>query len=219
MFLLLAFMEFIALPNRKDALLFGNQVITSASGSIGAYYDNNCFETYPNQTLLGDKKLDWCSNIGKTDREEDKPWISYSLENKAMKLTGFALRNGCCWYDCCCINNGERIEDLYCCCVLYSFALQGSNDNRTWKTIHKVEKDASFRVCEYKTYEFPLTEAFRLVRLILVEPYPKCRNCMQINQIELYGSTIESFSYSNGEINDNDEESVSIIGKVNRDAA
>ena len=209
MFLLLV--EFIAFPERRDSLLSVNwkNVRTTASGSIGLYYNGKCHQTFPNATLDNDKKNDWCSNI--VNPGEPKPWITYSFDNKDMRLKGFSLRSGCCWYDCCCIND-EIDVTRKCCCEIYSVSLQGSNDNITWKTIHSIQQDRSYYYCLYKTFEFPLTESFKYVRLIQDEEYPGCPICMQLNQIEFYGELVESrFSQDT----DENDESVSIIGKVN----
>ena len=144
----LLFMQFIAFPERKDALLANNpsDVYTEASGSLGLYYKGKCHQTFPNETVNFDKKMDWCSNIAKG--QDDNPWISYSLPNTVMKLTGYSLRNGCCRYSCCCDPlTGKRI-DGYCCCRLYSFSLEGSNNNIDWSTIHKIEGKKDF----YRSY-------------------------------------------------------------------
>lgn len=216
MFILL-FMEFIAFPERKDALLLNpenkiNDVVSESSGSYGLFFGGKCHQTYTNETYHVDEKMDWCSNIAKSKNE--RPWISYSIKNKAMKLTGYSIRNGCCWYECCCEDN-EKVYDYLCCCRLYSFSLQGSNDNRTWKTIHKVEKDIKFYSCQFKSYDFPETESFKYIRLIQDEEYPECPACIQINQIELYGKTISSNYFDTQDDADGDE-SVSIIGKVKK---
>ena len=132
-----------------------------------------------------------------------------------MKISGFSVRNGCCRYYCCC-EDSDKILDYGCCCVLYSFSLQGSNDNITWKTLYKVEKEKEFWACMYKTYELEKeTESYALIRLVQDDPYPDCPYCMQLNQVELYGSTIVS-EYYFSDLDDNDE-SVSIIGKIKRD--
>ena len=211
--LLLLFMEFVAFPSRNDGLLSVNKdkVDTFVSGSMGLFINDKCVTTVPNSTLIEDKKIDWCSNIAK--KGDVDPYIAFSIKGKAMKLKGYSVRNGCCWYYCCCTDENGVITDTNCCCELYSFSLQGSNDNITWKTIHKVEKETNFYHCLFKTYEFPETESFRFVRFVQDEEYPNCPKCIQINQIELYGTTVTSdFALTQDEI-DNDE-SVSIIGKV-----
>ena len=53
------------------------------------------------------------------------------------------------------------------------------------------------------------------LRILLDEQLPGCKFCMQINQIEFYGDVIDSQFAGSFESDDNDE-SVSIIGKVDR---
>ena len=218
MFFILS-VSYTALPQRDDAILSQskNQIIIDASGSLGLrYYDRKCTQTYPNQTLVGDEEWDWCSNIMKTNN--DYPWISYRIPNKAMKLRGFSVRNGCCHSLCCCDPETGHDIDFHCCCGLYSFSLQGSNDNHKWKIIHKVEKEIKFYECKLMTYEFEMTEAFHYIRLVMDEAWPRCEiKCIQINQIELYGETISSSFYSyEQDIDEKDEESVSIIGRIKK---
>ena len=206
--------QFIAFPNKNDALLKegvnSKSLIIESSGSLGLHYGGKCHQTFPNETVYENQKLDWCSNIVPKESNVG-PWVMYSFKNKEIKLTSYSVRNGCCWYPCCCIDD-DRYIDGYCCCRLYSYSLQGSNDNSTWITIHKIEKDSKFYDCQFKTYEFPETQPFKYIRFILDEEYPGCPKCMQLNQVELYGKTTDSI-FSSYENDDNDE-SVSIIGKV-----
>ena len=215
MFLML--MQFIAFPDKSDALLINNpsSIVAEASGSLGLYYQRKCHQTFPNETYHFDKEFDWCSNIGSA-ADGKKPWIQYRLKNKKMKLNSFALRNGCCYHPCCCLDD-NTVYDYDCCCLMHSFSLQGSNDNRTWKTLFKGEKVKDFWSCQFKTFDVESGgEYFTFIRLTMDEPYPGCIFCMQINQIELYGETKESpFDYENEDIDENDE-SVSIIGKISR---
>ena len=206
--------QFIAMPDRTDALLYNTKtnLFIESSGSLGILLgDAKCHQTYPNETIIEDKKRDWCSNVAK---ENEKPWIQYSFKNSAMALTGYSIRNGCCYYyDCCCDPETGEIVVKHCCCELYSFSLLGSNNNKTWEVIHKVTKDDEFYWCKLMTYEFPKTQSFQYIRFVMDEPRPYCPRCMQINQLELYGEKHQSFSTfeENGE---ESEESVSIIGKV-----
>ena len=212
----LIFMEFIAFPQRQDAIFEKvssiSDIRVESSGSIGfRRNDGKCILTSPNNTLITDRKQDWCSNVGTSSN--DKPWISYSLKNKKMKITGYSVRTGCCWYGCCCIDNED---DMYvkCCCEMFSFSFQVSNDNRTWKTLHKVENYNDIRYCSVLTYEINNNEYYTFARVVLDEKAPGCDNCMVLNQVEIYGSVSESVYMETSE--DNDEESISIIGKVNR---
>ena len=218
MFLFLA-MEYIALPDRQDALLSKSTIRPTifVSGSLGLIQGGKCIQTTPNSTINDDPKQDWCSNIQTSDL--NKPWISYSIPGKAFSLTGFSVRNGCCYHHrCCCDPETGRDIDIRCCCDLYSFSLQGSNDNITWKTIHKVEKDKTIYDCQTKTYEFTQTSPYSYIRFHMDEERPGCPKCIQLNQIELYGKLMKSeypylTSYDNEEEN---EESISIIGKVRK---
>ena len=217
MFLLIS-MAYTAIEKREDALLSQHfKPFVEASGSLGIRtHDGTCQATSPNQTLVGDSQFDWCSNVMKST--DDSPWISYRLPNKAMKIRGFSVRNGCCFDDafrCCCDPQSGADIDNDCCCRLYRFSLQGSNDNKTWKTIHKVAKDNRFLWCELKTYEFDLSEPFNIIRFMMDEAYPGCPKCLQLNQIELYGETVNS-DFDPYENEEDNEESVSIIGRVKK---
>ena len=214
---LFSIIQFVSFPNREDSILFKNNamdkdLVISASGSIGYYYNRKCILTHPNATIYEDKKNDWCSNIAQSPNE--KPWISFTFNNKQMKVKGYSVRNGCCYYSCCCTSQ-NNIIDYDCCCRLYSFSLQGSNDNKTWNTIHKVEKHSTFYFCKYESYEFKETIPYKYIRFIQDEEYPGCNACMALNQIDLYGSLITSNYFESFE-DDENEESISIIGKVNR---
>ena len=207
---------FVSFPSRDDALLQNavtnkKKINFAVSGSLGLHYQGKCHQTYPNETVNINEKYDWCSNLAHDSN--DKPWISFNIDNSMMKLTGYSVRNGCCYYLCCCVEDNRDIDS--CCCELYSYSLQGSNDNITWKTIHSVEKQKYFYYCLFKNYEFPKTEAFKYIRFVQDEPYPGCPFCMQINQIELYGELIQG-DYSYYDANEENDEAVSIIGKVNR---
>ena len=205
-------LNFVQFPSRADTILKDNHdLVVEASGSIGLYRGNKCDITYPNMTLNDDKHIEWCSNIGKG--EGDNPWIMFSVKNKAMKLTGYTLRTGCCYYACCCYEEGGSIRDIPCCCNLYTFSLIGSNDNKTWKTIHHLEKVSDVWGCKTVTYSFEKTEGFRYIRFVQEKEYPYCPKCMQLNQFELYGETFSSPNFENLD-DDENEDSVSIIGKI-----
>lgn len=210
-------MHFIAFPERKDSIFqsvsnINEDIEVESSGSRGIFYENKCHLTYPNETLNVNKKIDWCSNVAKSS--DEKPWIQFSLKNKAMKLTGYSVRNGCCLRRCCCIDDTTFVDTEWCCCKLYSFSLHGSNDNKTWEIIHKVEKEEKFYHCCFKTYEFSKTKLFKYVRFVNDEEYPGCSLCLQLNQIDFYGETTQS-QFIDVEFDEN-EESVSIIGKLKR---
>ena len=215
----LILMQFVSFPDRTDAILSNyakdspNKIQINSSGSLGLYYQSKCHKTHPNQTLVGEEKYDWCSNLG--TQNVDNPWISFSIYNKAIQLTGYSIRNGCCWYSCCCIDD-NKLLDYGCCCRLYSFSLQGSNDNKNWKVIHRVEKDLQFWACKYNTYEFEMTEPFAYLRFVLEGSLDGYQYCMQINQVEFYGKTVDSIRSLDDDYFDDNEESVSIIGKIKK---
>ena len=203
-------LSFVSFPNRKDALLANHDsnVEFYSSGSIGLYIKGKCIQTNENNTLNSNDKYDWCSDIAPSN---EHPYIIYTMKDNLMKLKGYSIRSGCCYYYCCSVDKNGNIIDRGCCCYLYSFSLLGSNDNITWKHIHRIEKEREFWACKTETYDFPLTESFKYIKFELDEPYPGCPNCVQINQMELYGELIQD--YSSYENDDNDE-SISIIGKV-----
>ena len=213
---LLLLIEFIAFPAKDDSIFEHIQnkedIITDSSGSLGFFYKSKCHLSHPNSTTSNSNRDEWCSNI--VDKNSNsKPWISFQIKNKKMRIHGYSLRNGCCYHSCCCDENG-KIIDYYCCCDIYSFSLQGSNDKKNWKTIHKIEKKRDFYHCKFETYEFETTEPFIYLRIVNDEPYPGCTFCMMINQVEFYGKTIPSFDNDFYENDAENDESVSIIGKI-----
>ena len=98
-------------------------------------------------------------------------------------------------------------EDIHSFNTIYS---------KTWKVIHKVEKDSHFWNCKVNTYEFPVTEPFTFVRVKLDEERSYCKKCMALNQIEFYGETINAGNDDFSDSVDDNEESVSIIGKIRK---
>ena len=212
----LLYIAFSKFPVRQNAILErqANKVIVEASGSYGIRVHGKCIPTSPNSTLNSKRELDWCSNIPKNSN--DCPWISYRIPNKAFKLTGYSVKNGCCDEpDCCCID--EKDIWIPCCCELFSYSLQGSNDNHTWRTIHQVSGDREFiDFCMDRTYDFKETESFNYIRFVLDKQRDGCPKCMVINQIELYGEEVGSFNEDEQNVNEENDESVSIIGKVKR---
>ena len=207
---LLAFIDF---PNKENAILEKaikgkNKISVESSGSLGLFYSEKCHKTHPNYTLDDNSKYDWCSNIATIG--EPNPWIMYSIENTKMKLSGYSMRTGCCIYPCCC--DDDDVIDSFCCCSIYSFSLQVSNDNTTWKVLHKVEKDDTVIYCQTKTYDVQSSDYYKYVRLVHDETKPGCENCMVVNQLELYGETTNNAQFDKD--SEEEEESVSIIGKI-----
>ena len=210
MLLLALFYQISPFPERNDNLLKGNEKIfdISASGSIGQFRNGKCVETQPDGLFdSDDKKEDWCSNVNKS--KTDKPWLGFSLKGKAIFLTGYAIRSGCCYYPCCCID-GKYIDG--CCCDLYSWSLQGSHDNSTWKTLHTIDKDRTFYGCANRQYDIEAKESFEFLRIIQEQPWPGCNYCMCINKVQFYGKTVDGAYQSTDE--DDSDESISIIGRI-----
>ena len=213
-------LAFVAFPDRKDSLFYGDNyklIEAEASGSIGSIKNNNCVQTFPNETLTSDETLEWCSNVAEDKNDPlQNPWIQYSIKGKQMKITGFAVRNGCCRFTCCSFADNSKL-DSYCCCDLYSYSLHGSNDNKTWKVLFKKEKFNEFSYCEVKIFELKkMSEPFKYIRFMLDQEYPNCLKLLMINQIDVFGETISSefMDYSDST---EDEESVSIIGRVSKE--
>lgn len=185
-----------------------NMIQYSTSGSSSQYINGSLQLTKPEYAFdQMDKSYDWCSNCGKS--KTDFPWIIFHVKNHEMKLSGYYLKAGCCERECCC-EDGD-----YCCeCCLFSWSLQISNDNVTWKTVHKIERDYEMRRCKDKTYKFSETYTCRYVRLIQDETCYGDPPCIALNKIELLGTYGDDFS---DDISlDNDEEDVSIIGHISK---
>ena len=227
MILSFLFMEYVALPSRSDAIfanIQSNKLNIYSSGSIGLYFQGKCHKTNPNYTLIDDEMQDWCSNVVKRENpkqeisNDQKPFVTFNIQNKAFQLNSYAIRSGCCRRICCCIDDGTFLGDEGCCCRLYSFSLLGSNDNKTWITLHSVNSERNLRICEARTYEIQnQKQSFRFIRFQMDGEWPGCPFCMQLNQIEFYGSTIHTGYYEDYEYEESEEEAVSIIGKIRRE--
>lgn len=183
------------------------------SGSSSQYINGSVQKTKPEYAFdQMDKNYDWCSNCGKS--KEDHPYIIFNIKNHKMRLNGYYLKSGCCTTDdgCCC-----QEENYICCeCCLYSWSLQISNDNTTWKTVHKVEKDNEMRRCREKTFKFSETYTSKFVKLLHDESCNGDPPCFAINKIEFSGEVIpddSSFDFDNVET---DEDDVSIIGHISK---
>ena len=210
----LMIITFIAFPDRSDSVFKKirnlDSIEISSSGSLGFKVRGKCIKTHPNATVNGEKNSEWCSNVAPSS--DEKPWIQYYFHDHSLQLTGYSVRNGCCYHGCCCIDDSQYVSG--CCCDLYSFSLLGSNDGRTWKTIHKVENERNFYLCKYMTFEFAKAEPFRYFKLMEDAPYPGCAYCMVINQIDFYGDVKERPYLYIQDDNPDFDESISIIGKV-----
>lgn len=188
-------------------------VVIDASGSSQQYINGSLQLTKPEYAVYPwDKRYDWCSNCGTT--YEEHPWITFSLSNKKIKLNGYFVRSGCCYYSDCCCNDGK----YYCVdCCMYSWSLQVSDDNKTWTEVHKVEKDRSMRRCKEQTYKLDKEYTAKYVRLIQNEPCPGDPPCIAINKFDLLGEVIGDDYSSDDFISfHDDDDDVSIIGHISK---
>lgn len=182
------------------------------SGNSMQYYDGKKQYTKPEYAIEPkDKVYDWCSNCGKT--YDDHPWISFSVQGKKFSFDSYFLRCGCCYYGCCCEENGTCID-----CCMYSWSLQISEDNSTWKEVHRVERDTEMNHCNEKTYRLDQTYVARFVRLMQNEPCPEYPPCMAINRMEIFGEVVpDDYSLEDDFISfHDDDEDISIIGQLSR---
>ncbi|EAY07204.1 hypothetical protein TVAG_050190 [Trichomonas vaginalis G3] len=181
------------------------------SGSSSQYINGSKQLTKPEYAFdQVDKVYDWCSNCGRS--HDEHPWAIYSIKNRVMRIQGYYLKAGCCddGAECCCFDN------LYCCdCCLYSWSLQISNDNTTWKTVHKVEKDSEMRRCKEKIYKFSETYTTKYVRLIQDDTCPGDPPCIALNKIELLG-VLDGDNGIVFEEQENEDDDVSIIGHISK---
>lgn len=127
-----------------------------------------------------------------------------------MQLSGYYLKSGCCGAgECCC----EDVSAAYCCdCCLYSWSLQISDNNETWKTIHKVEKDVEMRRCKEKTFKFSNTFSAKYVRLLHDESCQGDPPYLVVNKFELIGT--KGFGITDDQSVEGDEDDISIIGHI-----
>lgn len=186
-------------------------IIINATGSGNQVINGSRQDTKPEYAIYPwTKKYDWCSSYG--DTFDDHPWITFSLENRRIKFNGFFIRVGCCVVDLCCCD-----EKIYYCanCCLYSWSLQISDDNITWKSIHNVTKDNSLRRCNERTYKLDKEYTTRYVRILQNEACPDDPPCISINKFELHGEIIGE-NENNDEFSSfpEDDDDVSIIGHI-----
>ena len=153
--------------------------------------------TKPENCVDPESKIQWCSSFD--SRRVKKQWISFTFEGAKLNLQGYSLHAGCC-------------SAYRCCCKIYSWSIQGSNDNVTWTTLDKVEKDEELFDCANKS--FPVKSngnSYKTIRLIQDESEKGCPTCIDLTKIEIYGD-LNDENYIPDDLEDNEE--VSIIGKV-----
>ena len=152
----------------------------------------------PSDAINPNSYLEFCTKY--LDREQ---WFSVVLADKQLLMSSYAIQLGCCnFYDT-------------CCCNLYSWILEGSNDNRTWYIIDKKERVNDFTKCENKEFKIPSnTQKFSHFRFTQKEPQPGCKSCIGLKRMEFFGklydfqALIEDEQYLDTE--------VSIIGHLKK---
>lgn len=180
----------------------------SASGSSKQRINGSRQMTKPEYAFdQVDKRYDWCSNCGVTDT--DFPWITFSLENRRIRLSSYFIKAGCCYDGCCCAEAGYCVH-----CCLYSWSLQVSNDNKTWTEAHKVEKDRTLEYCAEKTFTLDKAYDAKYVRLIQTEACPGDPPCIALNKIELYGDILGDSPDDDFVSYHDDDDDISIIGHI-----
>ena len=186
-----------------------NIINIDVSGSSKQHINGSMQMTKPEYAIYPWDK-DWCSNCYKT--YDEHPYITFSMKNKKFKFNGYFVRCGCCYTGCCC-------DDGYAYCVeccLYSWSLQISDDNKTWKEIHRM-KDEEMRRCNEKTYNLDNAYEAKYVRLIQNEACPGEPPCIAINRFELLGDTINDVpSEQDNFVSFHDDDDVSIIGHISK---
>ena len=167
-----------------------------ASSSSQCYFSSlgKDILTKPESAFDPEDKLEWCSDINRS--KTDYPWIAAIFKDKKLTMSGYSIKTGCC-------------ESDWCCCIIYSWSVLGSNDNKTWTKLHSVKKNKELNYCDERSYRVDKKGSFSMFKIIQDEPEPGCWYCMDISKIEFYGSLRES---NIEEITNEDE--VSIIGRV-----
>lgn len=115
----------------------------------------------------------WCS---KHDiNKPGKPWIRIIFKNNTrILLKGYSIKFGCCNKDA-------------CCCKIFSWLLEGSNDNFIWTKLHVIEKNDEFIKCGERTFEIFNFEFYKYFRIRDSDFYQKCATCISILKLEFYG--------------------------------
>ncbi|EAX95057.1 hypothetical protein TVAG_428600 [Trichomonas vaginalis G3] len=136
------------------------------------------------------------------------------MKAKKFRFNSYFIRCGCCYEDGCCCDDGYGCFD----CCLYSWSLQISDDNKTWKDVHSVSKDNDMRRCTEKTYKLEREYTARFVRILQTEACPGFPLCMALNRIELFGDAVALSEDYNEEFVSyhDDDDDVSIIGHISK---
>ena len=128
-----------------------NDVSVAASGSSKCFFPSlgKDILTKPESVIDPEDELEWCSNVNSS--KTDHPWLTTVFKDKKFIMSGYSIKSGCCDY----------AYDV-CCCSIYSWSLLGSNDNKTWTKIHKIEKEKTLSFCREKSYRVDNKGAFSM---------------------------------------------------------
>ena len=176
-------------------------VSVSASGSYYVYSQAKMsdVESKPENCVDPNAELEWCSNYD--HKKEMKPWLLLTFNKSKVKLDGYSLGSGCCVYST-------------CCCKMYTWQLQGSNDNETWDILHNDKNNNEFGFCLNKEFKIESNKWYKMIKLIQLDAENNCPTCISLRKIELFGEIESDEAWQN--VEDADENEVSIIGKVKK---
>ena len=171
-----------------------------SSGSSSSYFTTIRLDvsTKAESVINPRDKLEWCSNIDRT--KKDRPWIVTIFRDRKLTMSGYSIKSGCC-----------EIAKSGCCCMLYSWSILGSNDNKTWTKLHSVEKDQDLKKCTEMSFRVDKKGFYSMFKIMQDEPHPECYLCFSINQIEFYGTIDKDIDEETSNVNE-----VSIVGKYKR---
>ena len=169
-----------------------------ASGSINNYFPSIGKEilTNPKSAIDPEDNLEWCSNLNQSIN--DYPWIEVIFNNKKLLMTGYSIKSSSCYA-------------YNCCCVIYTWSLYGSNDDKVWTKLHSDAKNDELRRGHNETFKVDAKNSFSMFKIVQEEPESSCPYCLNLDRIEFYG-TLEKDARK--EITFKDE--VSIIGRVKK---
>ena len=177
-----------------------------------AEYDGIFKKHYDKETMTVESSTTWLNRPSDiidpnsyyefcTKYRKDKQWISIHFNKQSVSVTSYSLQLGCCYfYDS-------------CCCDLYSWELEGSNDNETWCLIDKREKIDDFTYCQSRDFKIKHKQRpYSYIRLTQTSPKPGCQYCIGLLRMELYGDISDGMRPILED--DSFEDEVSIIGHI-----
>ena len=143
----------------------------------------------------------WCSDY---DWNHNKfPYLQINFQKSRLALSGYSIQAGCCEYS------------YGCCCTPFSWEISGSNDNKTWTKIHSIEKNKFLTNCANQSFSLPSKSIpYKSFRMTQTEPVSGCPTCMDLLRFEVYGDFDGSSYIYSEDFDDQNDDEVSIIGKV-----